>query len=81
MTSPNYPPFSLRLFFIARLPLNPPPHLPEQSRAMQQYYQRHMVQNQNPSQESPGLFSYASSPFLAQTEALQLQDESRPNCH
>lgn len=70
-------PFSLFL----SLPQAPTPHLLEQSRALQRYYRMHMVQNQNPSQASPGLFSYASSSFLVQAEFIQRQDEPRPNSH
>lgn len=74
---------SLPLFFISPPPSSPHPSSPraEQSRALQQYYRMHMVQNQNPSQASPGLFSYASSSFLVQAEFIQRQDEPRPNSH
>lgn len=74
---------SLPLFFISPPPSSPHPSSPraEQSRALQRYYRMHMVQNQNPSQASPGLFSYASSSFLVQAEFIQRQDEPRPNSH
>lgn len=88
MTSPDCRPlcfslsvylaFPLLLFYSSQKPL---PHLLKRSREMQQHYQRHMVQNQNPSQESPELFSYASSPVLLQTKVLQLEDKSWPKSH
>ena len=90
-----YLPFSVSplLFFISLPPSSPHPSSPraeqsraeqsraEQSRALQRYYRMHMVQNQNPSQASPGLFSYASSSLLVQAEFIQRQDEPRPNSH
>lgn len=74
--------FTLSLSLLFSLFLSFPLQPPSSSLAEQQrYYRRHMVQNQNHSQASPGLFSYASSSFWFQTEFLQQQDESWPNSH